>query len=349
MFAETYPQFVQKSRWLKNLVHSAALSDAAGFLVRPLLVRSWHGTINVVYYHYVGTAQPHYSAFYRGCTVEKFSNDLRILSQIFDFVPLAEALRGSPRTQHGRPKLALTFDDGFDLRKGGAMEVLERFGVKATTFVMTAAVGNHMLMWRCVLSAIEALVPEPVWRREYLELAACNGLPPLPENQTLLQATCNQWSMERKDELAAELWKRCSLPPIENYLAENKPYFDWDGLKEWLGAGHSVGFHTHTHPFCSRLRSADLECELIRPAVQLKQRLGLEDMCLSYPFGDPLPPVLERALFEKGLFKAIFGTNGFSPRGTLNARLGRLSMEDCNVEKQLLSERLLALRRRMLR
>ena len=229
------------------------------------------------------------------------------------------------------------------------MEVLERFGVKATMFVVTGAVGNQMLMWRYMLSAIQALASEPVWRREYVGLAADHNLPPLRENQTLLEATYYQWEMQQKDELAAELWKRCGLPPVEQYLAEKRPYFDWDGLKEWLAAGHSVGFHTHTHPFCSRLPPGNLESELIRPAIELKQRLGLEHLCLSYPFGDRLQPALEHELFASGLFWAFFGTGGFTRRGGSSEKLERLAVEGYFVEKQLRSERLWNLRSRMLK
>jgi peptidoglycan/xylan/chitin deacetylase (PgdA/CDA1 family) len=318
-------------------------------LLRRLVGRPWLGTVNVVYYHYVGDPAPHYSAFHRGCTIEKFSNDLRSLGQIFDFVSLGEVLAGDlAQGQHRRPTLAITFDDGFDLRKEGAMEVLDRFGVKATTFVITATVGNQMLMWRNMLSAIQAMAPELVWRRQYLELAATHGLSPLGEGQTLLEATC-QWDMKRKDEWAAELWKRCNLPPVEQYLAEKRPYFDWAGLQEWLAAGHSVGFHTHSHPFCSRLSLGDLETELVRPAVQLKQRLGLDDLCLSYPFGHRLKSAIEDQLFEKGLFSALFGTRGFSRRGASNARLERLALEGCRVGRRLILERLWAIRRRLLK
>ena len=111
--------------------------------------RPWLHTVNVVYYHYVGSPDPHYSPFYRGCTAEKFSNALQDLRRIFDFASLSEVLAdGSAQRQLRRPLLAVTFDDGLDLRKEGAMEVLKRFGVKATMFVGTAFVGNRMLMWR---------------------------------------------------------------------------------------------------------------------------------------------------------------------------------------------------------
>jgi peptidoglycan/xylan/chitin deacetylase (PgdA/CDA1 family) len=348
-FCKTSPTQPAKNGWLKNVLFSVARSDGAALLLRPFLRRSWRRSVNVLCYHYVGNPKPHYSAFYRGCTAAKLTQDLQNLERTFDFVSLDEVVAAEPEHTPRRPRLAITFDDGLDLSRDGAMEVFGRFGVKATTFVITSVVGNRTLMWRHWLSAIQSLVPELVWRREYQELAMSYGFPSLLENQTLLQGTYHQWPMNRKDEWASELWDRCKLPPIEDYLAETKPYYDWDGLQAWLAAGHSIGFHTHTHPFCSRLTPEEQEKELLEPAAQLKQRLGLDHLYLSYPFGDRLPRSSEHKLFESGLFRAFFGIGGLARSGISRERLERLCVEGFDVEKQLRSERLCAFRRQLLR
>ena len=59
--------------------------------------------------------------------------------------------------------LAVTFDDGFDLVRSGALEVLNAHGVKATSFVVTAMLDNRALMWRYKLSAIQTLRPEETY------------------------------------------------------------------------------------------------------------------------------------------------------------------------------------------
>ncbi len=315
------------------------------FLLRQLVGRCLRRAVNIVYYHYVGQPPPHYAPFYTGCTVERFQEELKILSRIFDFVSLNEVLseRGGQMPRR-RPLLAVTFDDGLDLRATGAMEILDRFRIKATSFVMTGGIGNQMLMWRYVLAVIQSCVPELVWRAQYIEMAATQRLSPLAASQSLLDATYT-WDMQWKDQWAAELWTRCGLVPLAEYLAQKRPYFDWFGLQEWLGAGHSVGFHTHTHPFCSRLAASDIEDELIRPAAELKQRLGLEQLCFSYPFGNRFHPKLEQEIFDKGIFKALFGISGFAPSGRSKARLDRLSIEAGSVRKRLFSESVRMVRR----
>jgi peptidoglycan/xylan/chitin deacetylase (PgdA/CDA1 family) len=299
--------------------------------LRPQVRRSALHSVNVVYSHYVGNPGPHYMAFDHGCTASKFSETLKRLNRVFDFAPLNEVVADqSTASARKRPLMAVTFDDGLDLRESGAMEVLDRYGIKATAFVITSCVGNQKMMWRHMLSAIQALVPDRGWLPPYNALALNHGLDPIESGQNLLSAS-RRWDMRRKDDLAAELWNACQLPPVENYLAEKRPYFGWDGLRAWLNAGHSVGFHTHTHPYCSQLQKADLEGELIEPALALKRRLGLEELSLSYPFGDRLPPGLEHELFETGIFKALFGIRGFRRKGGSNDKLERAGIEGPNL------------------
>ena len=113
-------------------------------------------SVNVVYYHYIGEPQPYYADFYSGTTLERLDADLQRLARWFQFAPLSEVVAGASE-RSAPPRLAVTFDDGFDLAATGALDVLESHSVKATTFVMTGCVGNANLMWRNKLSAARAL------------------------------------------------------------------------------------------------------------------------------------------------------------------------------------------------
>jgi peptidoglycan/xylan/chitin deacetylase (PgdA/CDA1 family) len=267
---------------LKRYIKRAGGALCGSHLLTPLICSRARKSINVVYYHFVGEPAPHYDAFYAGCTLDRFSRDLEQLSRVFTFAPLSEVIADGQDQSNSskKPKIAITFDDGLDLRQTGVMQVLSRFGVSATTFVITACVNNCELMWRHKLSAIQSLVSGETCVAEYNQMAGRRGLSTIRSTTQLMDAT-SRWEMKAKDSLASELWEHCPVPPVSEYLSTYKPYFDWEGLRHWLGAGHSVGFHTHSHPYCARLQPADIEAELVRPAMDLKDKLGLRELCLS--------------------------------------------------------------------
>ena len=300
-----------------------ALGRVAGM---PPVVRrlsgSLSGSANIVYAHYVGPSRPYLDAFYYGTDVRWLGGTLTELSHAFTFVPLSDVVAGTAAGRNGRPPLAVTFDDGFDMSSGDVPEILARHGVRATVFAITSCIGNRQLMWRNKLSATAALTAPERLEAAYAALAAEHSLATGP----VLEAS-RAWPMAAKDDLADELWRRCDMPPLEQYLAAERPYFTWDGLRSWIAAGHEVGLHTHTHPRCDRLDAAAIEHEVRLPAEELRRELGLDGVALSYPFGLRLPAPAERSLVEEGVVSCALGIRGFSPLGTPPQALERATLE----------------------
>jgi peptidoglycan/xylan/chitin deacetylase (PgdA/CDA1 family) len=302
--------------------HAAILALWTPFAGRTL--RALGERTKIVYAHHVGPPAPHVAAFGPALTPELLDEQLALLGRHFEFASLSEVLAengtGSSR------RLAVTFDDGFDLVAGGALEVLNVRRVRATTFVLTAMVGNRGLMWRNKLSAILALRPADRSLRAYNALMDRIGAPRIGGASELLRAAL-AWEMSRKDELADELWAACDMPPLSEFLAEHRPYFDAEGLERWLADGHAVGLHTDTHPDCSRLDDDGVRTELLDPARRLCAELGADSVAVSYPFGRRCRPAQEELLAESGLIACALGIRGFAPQGTDPLRLERASIE----------------------
>lgn len=270
-------------------------SVGASRIFRPLARRMFLRHTNVVYYHLIGERQPYYAPGRGGeCSVDQFARDIAGLKEVFTFTTLE---RLCEYNQDGfashRPLMALTFDDGFRLSRPQLMQVLDDNDIKATQFLITSCVGNRNLMWRNKLFAIRAMVPESIYVARYNALAHDAGFAPIAGGADLGPASA-AWSMSRKDEWADELWHTCNMPPLADFLNEHQPYFSWDEVEEWLSAGHSVGLHTRTHPYCSQLTNDEIEEEIVRPAAELRARLKFDFFPFSYPFGDRIAAAKER-------------------------------------------------------
>ena len=297
MVSETIKQRI--IRWGGRGLRSTPLS----WMVRGFFRRR----ANIIFYHAVWPANDKRAKLFGGMDLDQFARDLKILSRRFQFVSLDTLLQGNKDAD--RPCLVVTFDDGFDLTAGGATDVMDELGVQATVFVNTASVNYQQLMWQHRFSAIRHLRGDEVFIKQFNQLQD-----KLANKDRLNQAgeqiyITHNWPMDKKDEYVDELWQSCNMPPMDDMLNEEHPYFDWDGLHKWIERGHNVGCHTHTHPFCSSLDDELIKNELISPATELKERLKLTTLSFAYPFGERLSPEHEQAIIKQGIFTCLLGTS----------------------------------------
>jgi peptidoglycan/xylan/chitin deacetylase (PgdA/CDA1 family) len=301
--------------------------------LRPLARRFFQRHTNIVYYHLIGAKQPYFhAASDRAYTLDQFSQDLAKLKKVFKFTTIEKIFeynRGGVTSEE--PLLALTFDDGLSQSYPELMQIFDYHGVKATQFLIMACVDNRNLMWRSKTFVIDAALPEEVYVARYNALGARAGFPPIRSGAEFRPASA-AWKMAQKDELADELWRACDMPPLAEYLDEHRPYLSWKEIDQWLAAGHGVGLHTLTHPYCSRLTDDEIEDEIVRPAAELRKRLNLSFLSFSYPFGNRVSGEREQALLDRGVFDCALGIRGLSPRGTAPHRLERAGIEGWGID-----------------
>jgi peptidoglycan/xylan/chitin deacetylase (PgdA/CDA1 family) len=292
---------------------------------RPFFARR----LPIVFYHGVWPVGAPALARFEGAEIDALRRDLTMLAAHFDFVSLEELLNnnrsGRPRA---RPPLAVCFDDGCDMMRSGAVDVLEALGVPATMFVVTACIDNRHLMWMHKLQAIAVTRGADRLVEAYNQLIAETGAGPKLGSRAELTAAVWCWPMERKEEYVEILYESCDMPPVEGYLDEYRPYMTWAELRAWRARGHAVGLHTRSHPFCDRLAPADLDGEIIAPATELRRELGSDFLPFAYPFGNRLPAEREARVADAAGLACMLGVGGLSRCGTDPLRLDRVAGED---------------------
>ena len=194
-------------------------------------------------------------------------------------------------------------------------------------FVNTASLAGGHLMWMHRFSVIRALRGENVLLREFNRVQEKHQPGRAIARLEELIAAARAWPQKRKEEWAAEIWDSAGLGPVQEFLREHRPYLDVDALRDWTRRGHEVGFHTHSHPFCSQLSDDLLDREVLRPVAELNSAIGVNAMPLAYPFGDRCRPEHEQTLRRSGQFSALIGTAGFSMKPVNPFTLERVEAE----------------------
>jgi len=192
---------------LRRPAAALALSGPVARLTR----RALEGRTKIVYAHHVEPPAHHHAAFGPALTPEQLDDHLTTLGRHFEFASLPAVLEHNTDGNGSSQMLAVTFDDGFDLVRSGALEVLNAHGVRATTFVLTAMLDNRGLMWRNKLSAIQTLRPEEAYVSANNRLMASVGCPGIRDATEFLSAAM-RWDMGRKEELATRSGRRVTCP-----------------------------------------------------------------------------------------------------------------------------------------
>ena len=240
------------------------------------------GKLTVLVFHKV----PHKCSPYASNEVDldAFERVINVARNIFNIIPLDDAVN-SLRAGNLSPRTAcITFDDGYADWLTGVVPVLERYSLHATFFVTTGQFFGLPMWNERILHAV-AHAPIGV---DWLALPGLT-LPPMPVDtvagkrhviRTLDHLFKYKTTTER-DFLLLEL-ERLTQADIAAV-----PKMAADDLRAIHSKGFGIGSHTTTHPIltrCSRDQALD---EMVESREQLESIIQGKVTAFAYPNGAP--------------------------------------------------------------
>lgn len=248
-------------------------------------------------------AKPHRAAL---CVGQKqFEQLLRWLRRHFDCVPLQQLLE---LPGGDRPRVALTFDDGWRDNADIAYPLLERYEVPASIFLSTDFIGSHQGFW---WESIGETLWQPGQGAALQPLLAQLQELQLTPPPSLLQPGTSD---ARSRALASYLQRLKGLAPETlQTLADSCPdtgapqSLDWAQVKRLERSGLvRFGPHGASHGILTRLDTAALRADLLRSHATLREHCQAPLAVYCYPNGDHSPEV-RAAVAELG-YRYALGT-----------------------------------------
>lgn len=228
-----------------------------------------------------------------------FVHQLDHLLRTCSVVPLAEILTPAPSRER-RPRVAITFDDGYRGAVTLAVEELAQRGVPATLFVAPAFVGRGTFWWDVVAPGLDGDLREhAIW-----DLGG--------EDHAV-----RRWAAERG----------LGSHPVPEYAMVASEEELQSALRH---PGITLASHTWSHPNLARLPAAHLAEELTRPLDWLRQRFSSVIPWLTYPYGFATPAVAAAAAAAGYRGALCLGNGWFSPD-----RVNRYAVPRLNVPSGL--------------
>jgi peptidoglycan/xylan/chitin deacetylase (PgdA/CDA1 family) len=239
-----------------------------------------HRTIILAYHNIVPHGEPVFGDISLHLSQINFADQLDLIASTHEVVPVTDI--DAPRSS-SRPRAVITFDDAYQGALTVGVEELVKRGLPATIFVSPALLGGQSFWWDALATSPTGLSGE---LREH-------GLTKLAGQDAIIR----EWSESR------------GISP------HAVPHHQTTAREDLLRAAVSTGLitfgsHTWTHPNLTRLGPEQLEDELRRPLIWLRERFSSIVPMISYPYG-LCSPAVEKATRACGYESAFLISGGW--------------------------------------
>ncbi len=265
-------QFRAVARWaLSRLLWMTGALDRAK---RTLVDQD---AILVLTLHRVLTADERKRAFSEDAIVvsrENFEALTSHLAEHFDVARLSDLTGGSWPANSRRPRVAVTFDDGWQDNYQPVLDAVAKHRTPVTIFVCSGLTGRHSPFWP---EHVRGLLADASEAERQQTIASLKRLPRVDRDAAI--ETLAEKSAHR-------LAPRAGSPDAT---------MSWQTLETLNRAGVAIESHAKSHEILTTLDAADLERELVESRDELSGRLARPVRILAYPNGNHSPQVRQAA------------------------------------------------------
>lgn len=214
-------------------------------------------------------------------SVEQFDWQMRLLSRVFNIIPLKQAIAAMENGTLPKRAVVLTFDDGYENNLSVALPVLQKYRVPATFFITASAV-QQGVMWN-------DLVKEAIYRCDKAEL----NMPELGLEQVGICSTAEKselidqlleklkaMRLQQQREAVALICQRTGITPERRLMLTEQQ------LRQFASTeGVTVGCHTFYHPMLSVCSQDEVMADLQASKAYLQEIVGEPVDYFAYPYG----------------------------------------------------------------
>lgn len=237
---------------------------------------------------------------------------LRHIVANYEIVDLQEAGERVPPPS-SKPRLAITFDDGWCDNAQVAFPITQRYGVPLTIFLSTGRLGRWFPFWpERVGLLVRRAEATPEGGAKLMQLIAMEPTQQLrgallgPDHVNSLIEALKTLSSQQREDFLRRL-QECTDGAADG--ARIDATMNWEQVLQMHRNGVVFGSHTHNHGLLPYLSREEIIDELSNSKQAIERHLGIACRLFAYPNGDASAPV-RQLVAESGYQLAFLNEAG---------------------------------------
>ena len=249
-------------------------------------------------------------------STENFARHLAWLTANAHPLRLSEFLAGLRHSTIGqltldgpKPRVLVTFDDGYADNFHHALPLLVEHGLSAVVFPVAAMIGTDRPFWWDALDQIifDGWPAAGAW--ELPDGALVPAYPDRGATYRIFHGLLKPLADDSRQAVLASLAEQAGVTPR---ASDDSRSMTWPQLRAWLAAGMQVGGHTRTHAELAGLTAEELRDEIAGCKTELERKLGTPVDTFAYPYGskNDFDAPVEQCVREAGFRCALANRPG---------------------------------------
>ncbi|MBM4137672.1 MAG: hypothetical protein FJ241_12720 [Nitrospira sp.] len=268
-------------------------------------------------------------------STKNFRNLLQLIDRHFSYISLDEAvLKLREGVQLPKRSISLTFDDGYRDNFTVVLDILNKYGMKATFFIPVNPIEKQENYWWDILYQVGTNDAKSfayfAHQHQVLPKSLISLIHDIREKNNGVRGeilrecvrSLNMTAYIKREQFVKEL-RQITLNSQSQHLLLN-----WDEVKEILKKGHEIGSHTLSHRPLTQLSEAEARKEISESKAILSKKIGQQQvMGFSYPRGDWNQKIADMVV-EGGYSYAVTTRYGSNNRNANLYALARRNISD---------------------
>jgi peptidoglycan/xylan/chitin deacetylase (PgdA/CDA1 family) len=246
-------------------------------------------------------------------TAARFDAEMALLKQVFNVLPLSEAIARLKAGNLPARAACVTFDDGYADNATLALPILKKHGLPACFFIASGYLNGGRMFNDTVIEAIRRAKSTRIDLTD-MGLGEHDISTPDAKAQAIGQILpqIKYRPIGQREEAAAELAARITDAGLPDDLMMTTAE-----LRSLYESGMEIGAHTYHHPILAKLDEASARREISAGVEHLERVLNTRIRVFAYPNGKPGVDYLPE---QAGLIKSMGFEGAVSTRwGAANA------------------------------